>query len=110
MFVCVLVSVANMNDASFVHIWINSKLAILGTDVEQYGNTLMNAAGDADAAKASDSSKKNNSNVNKNLDVNVNVKYNGKAPGTDTSVCVITDPDGYTNVLVEYKDFNNEVQ
>jgi hypothetical protein len=39
----------------------------------------------------------------------IGAAYAGKAPGTDTSVAVVADPDGYTVVLVEYDDFAREL-
>ena len=38
------------------------------------------------------------------------VKFAGKAPGIGTRVAVTSDPDGYGVVLVEYEDFEKEVQ
>lgn len=43
------------------------------------------------------------------LGADINAKYAGKAPGTDTSVAVTSDADGYTYVFVEYIDFTKEL-
>ena len=43
------------------------------------------------------------------LGAEINARYAGKAPGTDTSVAVTSDADGYTYVFVEYNDFTKEL-
>ena len=65
---------------------LHSKLAVLGEGVGSFGK-------DSNAAPIAAA----------------NLQYSGKAPGTDTTVAVTADPDGYTTVLVEYSDFAKEL-